>query len=41
MRESQSIEADRRAIEARDSFVLDGLTLYAAKAVEPLKTTAG
>lgn len=41
LRQSQSIEAGRRAIEAGDFFVLDGLTLYVAEVGEPLKTTAG
>ncbi|MDD2990856.1 MAG: GIY-YIG nuclease family protein [Zoogloea sp.] len=41
MRQSQPIEAGRRAIEAGDFFVLDGLTLYVAEVGEPLKTTAG
>ncbi|MDH7548528.1 GIY-YIG nuclease family protein [Stenotrophomonas geniculata] len=41
MRQSQLIEAGRRAIEAGDFFVLDGLTLYVAEVGEPLKTTAG
>jgi hypothetical protein len=41
MRQSQLIEAGRRAIEAGDFFVLDGLTLYVAEIGEPLKTTAG
>ncbi len=41
MRQSQPIEAGRRAIEAGDFFVLDGLTLYVAEIGEPLKTTAG
>lgn len=41
MRQSQPIEAGRRAIEAGDFFVLDGLTLYVAELGEPLKTTAG
>lgn len=40
MRQSQPIEAGRRAIEAGDFFVLDGLTLYVAEVGEPLKTTA-
>lgn len=40
IRQSQSIEAGRRAIEAGDFFVLDGLTLYIAEVGEPLKTTA-
>ena len=41
LRQSQPIEAGRRAIEAGDFFVLDGLTLYVAEVGEPLKTTAG
>ena len=41
MRQSQPIEAGRRAIEAGNFFVLDGLTLYVAEVGEPLKTTAG
>lgn len=41
MRQSQPIEAGRRAIEAGDFFVLDGLTLYVAEVGEPLKTTGG
>ena len=41
MRQSQPIEAGRRAIEAGDFFVLDGITLYVAEVGEPLKTTAG
>jgi T5orf172 domain len=41
LRQSQPIEAGRRAIEAGDFFVLDGLTLYVADVGEPLKTTAG
>jgi len=41
LRQSQPIEAGRRAIEAGDFFVLDGLTLYVAELGEPLKTTAG
>ncbi|MHB1737083.1 MAG: GIY-YIG nuclease family protein [Acidithiobacillus sp.] len=41
MRQSQPIEAGRRAIEAGDFFVLDGLTLYVAEIGKPLKTTAG
>ncbi|MDA8350181.1 MAG: GIY-YIG nuclease family protein [Pseudomonadota bacterium] len=41
MRQSQPIEAGRRAIEAGDFFVLDGLTLYVAEIGDPLKTTAG
>ena len=41
MRQSQPIEAGRRAIEAGDFFILDGLTLYVAEIGEPLKTTAG
>ena len=41
LRQSQPIEAGRRAIEAGDCFVLDGITLYVADVGEPLKTTAG
>lgn len=41
LRQSQPIEAGRRAIEAGDFFVLDGITLYIAEVGEPLKTTAG
>lgn len=41
LRQSQSIEAGRRAIEAGDFFVLDGITLYVVEVGEPLKTTAG
>lgn len=41
LRQSQPIEAGRRAIEAGDFFVLDGLTVYVAEVGEPLKTTAG
>lgn len=41
LRQSQPIEAGRRAIEAGDFFVLDGLTLYVAEVGDPLKTTAG
>jgi hypothetical protein len=41
LRQSQTIEAGRRAIEGGDFFVLDGLTLYVAEVGEPLKTTAG
>lgn len=41
MRQSQPIEAGRRAIEAGDFFVLDGLMLYVAEIGDPLKTTAG
>ena len=37
MRQSQPIEAGRRAIEAGDFFVLDGLTLYVAEVGEPLQ----
>jgi hypothetical protein len=40
LRQSQPIEAGRRAIEAGDFFVLDGITLYVAEVGEPLKTTA-
>ena len=38
--QSQPIEAGRRAIEAGDFFVLDGIILYVAEVGEPLKTTA-
>ncbi len=41
LRQAQSIEAGRRAIEAGDFFVLDGIILYIAEVGEPLKTTAG
>lgn len=41
MRQSQPIEAGRRAIEVGDFFVLDGITLYVAEVGDPLKTTAG
>jgi hypothetical protein len=41
LRQSQPIEAGRRAIEAGDFFVLDGIMLYVAEVGEPLKTTAG
>lgn len=41
LRQAQPIEAGRRAIEAGDFFVLDGITLYIAEVGEPLKTTAG
>lgn len=41
LRQSQPIESGRRAIEAGDFFVLDGITLYVAEVGEPLKTTAG
>ena len=41
LRQSQPIEAGRRAIEAGDFFVLDGITLYVAEVGDPLKTTAG
>lgn len=40
LRQSQPIAAGRRAIEAGDFFVLDGITLYVADVGEPLKTTA-
>ncbi|MEY2340986.1 GIY-YIG nuclease family protein [Acidithiobacillus sp. IBUN Pt1247-S3] len=40
LRQSQPIEAGRRAIEAGDFFVLEGITLYVAEVGEPLKTTA-
>jgi len=41
LRQARPIEAGRRAIEAGDFFVLDGITLYVAEVGEPLKTTAG
>ncbi|MBW6496704.1 MAG: GIY-YIG nuclease family protein, partial [Burkholderiaceae bacterium] len=41
LRQSQPIEAGRRAIEAGDFFVLDGITLYVGEVGAPLKTTAG
>lgn len=41
LRQAQPIEAGRRAIEAGDFFILDGITLYVAEVGEPLKTTAG
>lgn len=41
LRQSQPIEAGRRAIERGDFFILDGITLYVAEVGEPLKTTAG
>lgn len=41
LRQSQPIEAGRRAIETGDFFVLHGITLYVAEVGEPLKTTAG
>jgi hypothetical protein len=41
LRQSQPIEAGRRAIETGDFFVLNGITLYVAEVGEPLKTTAG
>ncbi|WOI27333.1 GIY-YIG nuclease family protein [Cobetia amphilecti] len=41
LRQSQPIEAGRRAIEVGDFFVLDGITLYVAEVGDPLKTTAG
>jgi hypothetical protein len=41
LRQSQSIEAGHRAIEAGDFFILDGVMLYVAGVGEPLKTTAG
>lgn len=41
LRQSQPIEAGRRAIEAGDFFILDGITLYIAEVGAPLKTTAG
>lgn len=41
LRQSQPIGAGRRAIEAGDFFILDGIPLYVADVGEPLKTTAG
>lgn len=41
LRQAQPIEAGRRAIEAGDFFVLDGIAIYVAEVGEPLKTTAG
>jgi T5orf172 domain len=41
LRQAQPIEAGRRAIEAGDFFVLEGIPLYVAEVGEPLKTTAG
>lgn len=41
LRQSQPIEAGRRAIEIGDFFVLDGITVYVADVGDPLKTTAG
>jgi hypothetical protein len=41
LRQAQPIEAGRRGIDAKDFFVLDGMTLYVAEVGEPLKTTAG
>jgi hypothetical protein len=41
LRQAQPIAAGRRAIEAGDFFVLDGIPLYVAEVGEPLKTTAG
>jgi hypothetical protein len=41
LRQSQPIEAGRRAIEAGDFFILDGILVYVAEVGEPLKTTAG
>lgn len=41
LRQAQPIGAGRRAIQAGDFFVLEGLTLYVAEVGEPLKTTAG
>lgn len=41
LRQSQSIAAGNRGIDAGDFFVLDGITLYVAEVGEPLKTTAG
>lgn len=40
LRQAQPIAAGRRAIEAGDFFILDGITLYIAEVGEPLKTTA-
>ncbi len=40
LRQSQPITAGRRAIEAGDFFILDGITLYVAEVGEPLKMTA-
>jgi len=40
LRQSQPIEAGRRAIQAGDFFVLDGITIYIAEVGVPLKTTA-
>ena len=40
LRQPQPIGAGRRAIEAGDFFILDGITLYVAEVGEPLKTTA-
>lgn len=40
-RQSQSISAGNRTVDAGDFFVLDGLTVYVAEVGEPLKTTAG
>lgn len=40
LRQAQPIEAGRRAIEAGDFFVLNGVTLYVAEVGEPLKITA-
>ena len=41
LRQSQPIEAGRRAIEAGDVFVLVGVMLYVAEVGSPLKNTAG
>ena len=41
LRQSQSIAAGSRSIEAGDFFVLDGVTVHVADVGEPLKTTAG
>lgn len=41
LRQSQPIEAGRRAIEVGDFFVLDGITLYVAEVGEALKKTGG
>lgn len=41
LRQARPIEAGRRAIEAGDFFILDGIALYIAEVGEPLKTTAG
>lgn len=41
LRQASTIEAGRRAIDAGDFFILDGIPLYVAEVGEPLKTTAG